>query len=140
MPTECFSFPLLQYSWNTDEEYLFKAMMAFVMRIYTKNNTFQISNIVLCNSTERVAFWFVVTSPSNESDPLSYSVVEAAVRNERNQINSAFLLHDKTLEFVQIPPTLAPVSQALIVFGVVVCVVAVAIAYLVVSGIIRHRK
>ncbi|NP_001079987.1 collectrin, amino acid transport regulator L homeolog precursor [Xenopus laevis] len=133
------------YTWNSDEEYLFKAVMAFVMRSYTKNDTFQISNIVLCNSTERVSFWFVVTSPSNESHPVSYSVVEAAVRNERNRINSAFLLNDKTLEFVQIPPTLAPASQSsssswLIVFGVVVFVVSVAIAYLVVSGVIRHRK
>ncbi|KAE8621945.1 hypothetical protein XENTR_v10005045 [Xenopus tropicalis] len=133
------------YTWNADEEYLFKAVMAFVMRSYTKNNTFDISNIVLCNSTERISFWFVVTSPSNESDPVSYSVIEAAIRNERNRINSAFLLDDKTLEFVQIPPTLAPATQTsssswLIVFGVVVSVVTVAIAYLVVSGVIRHRK
>ncbi|KAM5181668.1 collectrin [Mantella aurantiaca] len=132
------------YSWNADEEFLFKAVMAFVMRTHV-NNTIQISDILLCNVTERVSFWFVVTAPSNNSKPIDRTKVKNAIRLERNRINSAFLLNDNTLEFVDIPPTIAPeanpYSQSwLIVFGVVVGLLGVAGILLTVSGIKRHRK
>ncbi|KAM4700544.1 collectrin [Discoglossus pictus] len=133
------------YKWNTDEEFLFKAMMAFTMRSYTQNDTFQISNILLCNVTERISFWFVVTSPSNASDPFPSATVEEAIRSERNRINSAFLLDDKNLEFVSIPPTLVPITESsnstwLIVFGVIISVVGVTTVYLITSGMIHRRK
>ncbi|XP_053561191.1 collectrin [Bombina bombina] len=133
------------YTWNGDEEYLFKAVIAFTIRSYTKNDIFQISNILLCNVTQRVSFWFVVTSPSNDSSPFPSAIVEAAIRKERNRINSAFLLDDKTLEFVDILPTLAPATESsrptwIIVFGVIVSVIAVAIIFLVVSGMLQRRK
>ncbi|XP_073473038.1 collectrin [Aquarana catesbeiana] len=132
------------YSWNTDEEFLFKAVMAFVMRTHV-NNTIQISNILLCNVTQRVSFWFVVTTPSNSSEPIDSTKVKNAIRLERNRINSAFLLNDNTLEFVDIPPTIAPVtsysSQSwLIVFGVVAGLLGLASILLTVSGIKRYRK
>ncbi|KAG8450384.1 hypothetical protein GDO86_002875, partial [Hymenochirus boettgeri] len=104
-----------------------------------------VSNVLLCNMTPRVSFWFVVTSPSNDSDPFPYSEVEAAIRQERNRINRAFLLDDKTLEFVQIPSTMIPnlrssASSWLIVFGVIVGAIGISIVYLVVSGVTRYRK
>ncbi|KAG8539709.1 hypothetical protein GDO81_020494 [Engystomops pustulosus] len=66
-------------------------------------------------------------------------------RLERNRINSAFLLDDSTLEFLAIPPTLAPdvvhsSKSWLIVFGVVVGLLGVASVLLVVSGIKRKKK
>ncbi|XP_072287395.1 collectrin [Pyxicephalus adspersus] len=132
------------YSWNADEEFLFKAVMAFAMRAHV-NNTIQISNILLCNVTQRVSFWFVVTTPSNNSKPMDSSEVKNAIRLERNRINSAFLLSDDTLEFVDIPPTMAPVAISssdswLIVFGVMVGLLGVASIYLLVSGIKRYKK
>ncbi|XP_041115056.1 collectrin-like isoform X2 [Polyodon spathula] len=63
----------------------------------------------------------------------------------RNRINSAFLLSDKTLQFLGIPPTLAPPSQPslpvwLIVFGVVMGLVTVGILALIISGFIERKK
>ncbi|XP_075706996.1 collectrin isoform X1 [Rhinoderma darwinii] len=132
------------YEWNADEEFLFKAVMVFAMRAHV-NNTIQISNILTCNVTPRVSFWFVVTSPSNSSEPIKSTEVKNAIRLERNRINSAFLLDDNTLEFLSIPPTLAPEavpssSSWLIVFGVVVVILGVASILLVISGIKRKRK
>ncbi|XP_075450233.1 collectrin isoform X2 [Ascaphus truei] len=133
------------YKWNTDEEYLFRATIAFTMRTHTKNIPFQVSNILLCNVTQRVSFWFVVTSPSNDSVAFPSASVEAAIRNERNRINKAFLLDDKTLEFIDIPPTLVPITESskpswLIVFGVIFSLTMSAMGFLVVSGIIQRRK
>ncbi|XP_075054304.1 collectrin [Mixophyes fleayi] len=132
------------YSWNADEEFLFKAVMAFVMKAHV-NNSIEISNILLCNVTQRVSFWFVITSPSNNSEPIEGTVVENAIRLERNRINSAFLLDDKTLEFLAIPPTLAPEAASsrpswLIVFGVVVGVLGIISILFVVSGIKRKMR
>ncbi|XP_018418563.1 PREDICTED: collectrin [Nanorana parkeri] len=132
------------YSWNADEEFLFKAVMAFVMRAHV-NNTIQISNILLCNVTQRVSFWFVVTAPSNSSKPIDSAKVKNAIRLERNRINSAFLLNDNTLEFIDIPPTIAPEANPssqswLIVFGVVTGLLGLASILFTVSGIKRYRK
>ncbi|XP_073526897.1 collectrin [Phyllobates terribilis] len=132
------------YAWNTDEEFLFKAMMVFAMRTHV-DNAIQISNVLICNVTSRVSFWFVVTSPSNISEPVQSAEVKNAIRLERNRINSAFLLDDNTLEFLSIPPTFAPevVSSSkswLIVFGVVVGFLGVVCILFVLSGIKRMKK
>ncbi|XP_048350609.1 collectrin isoform X2 [Sphaerodactylus townsendi] len=132
------------YTWDSSEEYLFKAMVAFAMRRYSIQQTTQISNVLLCNVTDRISFWFVITDSSTNSTPIARTDVEAAIRMNRNRINSAFLLNDNTLQFLEIPPTLAPpvehsVPIWLIVFGVVLCITMVGIICLVVSGIQRKR-
>ncbi|XP_069801032.1 collectrin [Dendropsophus ebraccatus] len=132
------------YPWNDDEEFLFKAVMVFAMRAHV-DNTIQLSNILICNVTPRVSFWFVVTSPSNSSEPVQSTQVKNAIRHERNRINSAFLLDDRTLEFLAIPPTMAPEAASsskswMIVFGVVVGLLGVATILLVVSGIRNKRR
>ncbi|XP_073421365.1 collectrin [Dendrobates tinctorius] len=132
------------YAWNADEEFLFKAMMVFTMRSHV-DSAIQISNVLICNVTPRVSFWFVVTSPSNISEPLQSAEVKNAIRLGRNRINNAFLLDDNTLEFLSIPPTLAPEVMSsskswLIVFGVVVGLLGVVCILFVLSGIKRMRK
>lgn len=132
------------YTWNDSEMYLFRAVLAFAMR----NNTgqeFEVSNIVVCDETERVSFWFVVTSVDNPTVLIKKEIVEAAIKKSRYRINSAFLLTDQTLEFLGIPPTLAsPVVPGtapwLIVFGVVIGVVGAGIVFFVVSGVIQRKR
>uniref|UniRef100_A0A674ISI3 Collectrin-like domain-containing protein n=1 Tax=Terrapene triunguis TaxID=2587831 RepID=A0A674ISI3_9SAUR len=135
----------LQYAWDASEEYLFKAMVAFAMRRYSNKETTQISNVLLCNMTERVSFWFVVTDSARNVTTVPGSEVEAAIRMNRNRINSAFLLTDNTLQFLKISSTLSPpieptVPVWVIVFGVVLCLVVAAILFLVVSGIRQRKK
>ncbi|XP_014399784.1 PREDICTED: collectrin isoform X3 [Myotis brandtii] len=94
------------YAWDTNEEYLFKAMVAFSMR----------------------------KVPNREKTEMN-----------RNRINSAFSLNDQTLEFLKIPSTLAPPTEPsvpiwIIIFGVVFCIVIVAITLLVLSGIRQRRR
>ncbi|XP_075770393.1 collectrin isoform X2 [Pelodiscus sinensis] len=134
-----------EYAWDASEEYLFKAMVAFAMRRYSNKETTQISNVLLCNMTERVSFWFVVTDSSKNVTTVPGSEVEAAIRMNRNRINSAFLLTDNTLQFLKISSTLSPpieptVPVWLIVFSVVLCLVGAGILFLVVSGIRQRRK
>nr|XP_056717775.1 collectrin [Euleptes europaea] len=133
------------YTWDTNEEYLFKAMVAFAMRRYSSQQTTQTSNVLLCNVTDRVSFWFVITDSSTNTTPIPRSDVEAAIRMNRNRINSAFLLNDNTLQFLEIPTTLAPpighsVPVWLIVFGVLFCIILVGIVSLLVSGIKRRKR
>ncbi|XP_003218941.2 collectrin [Anolis carolinensis] len=133
------------YSWDATEEYLFKAVVAFAMRRSFSQEATQVSNVLLCNVTERVSFWFVVTDSSTNKTTVPKSVVEAAIRLNRNRINSAFLLDDSTLQFLQISATLAPrveppVPTWLIVFGVSFCLVAVGIVLLIISGIHKNRR
>ncbi|CAO2624061.1 Cltrn [Lemmus lemmus] len=132
------------YVWGTDEEYLFKAMVAFAMRKVPNRETTEISHVLLCNVTQRVSFWFVVTDPS-KNHTLPAAEVQSAIRMNRNRINNAFFLDDHTLEFLKIPSTLAPPTDPsvpvwIIVFGVIFCIVIVAIALLVLSGIRKRRR
>ncbi|XP_044286084.1 collectrin isoform X2 [Varanus komodoensis] len=133
------------YSWDATEEYLFKAMVAFAMRRYSKQETIQSSNVLLCNKTDRVSFWFVVTNSSTKATTFPRSDVEAAIRMNRNRINSAFLLSDDTLQFLKVSSTLAPSAEQslpnwLIAFGVVLCITLVGILFLIVSGIRQQKR
>ncbi|KAI5939318.1 Collectrin [Manis javanica] len=132
------------YTWDTNEEYLFKAMVAFSMRKVHNRETTDIPHVLLCNVTQRVSFWFVVTDPS-KNHTLPAVEIQSAIRMNRNRINSVFFLNDQTLEFLQIPSTLAPPTDPsvpiwIIVFGVIFCIVIVAITLLVLSGIRQRRR
>lgn len=133
------------YDWNENEMFLFRATIAFAMRKYTNTEDIQVSNIVVCNETPRVSFWFIVTKPKNLTEAFPKQEVEEAIRESRNRINSAFLLTDKTLEFLGINPTLAaPFVPAtppwLIAFGVVIGVVCAGIVALLVSSFIKKKR
>ncbi|XP_036602737.1 collectrin [Trichosurus vulpecula] len=132
------------YAWNGNEEYLFKAMVAFSLRTFSNRETIETSNVLLCNVTKRVSFWFVVTDPS-KNQTLPAGEVQAAIRMNRNRINNAFFLNDQTLEFLEIPTTLGPPAEPstpvwIIMFGVVFCLVIIGIALLIMSGIHRRRR
>eukprot|EP00069_Balaena_mysticetus_P010026 bmy_01271T0 len=103
-----------------------------------------ISHVLLCNVTQRVSFWFVVTDPSR-NHTLPAVEVQSAIRMNRNRINNAFFLNDQTLEFLRIPSTLAPPTDPsvpiwIIIFGVIFCIVIVATMLLILSGIRQRRR
>uniref|UniRef100_A0A8C4X3H2 Collectrin, amino acid transport regulator n=1 Tax=Erpetoichthys calabaricus TaxID=27687 RepID=A0A8C4X3H2_ERPCA len=98
-------FVLFQYQWNEDEKFLFRATIAFAMRAYTKDESYNVSSVLICNETQRVSFWIQVKRP-NTAIPVQQDLLEKAIISSRNRINSAFLLSDKTLEFVGITSTL----------------------------------
>ncbi|XP_004635132.1 collectrin [Octodon degus] len=132
------------YVWDTNEEYLFRAMVAFSMRKVPNRETTEISHVLLCNVTQRVSFWFVVTDPS-KNHTLPADEVQSAIRMNRNRINNVFFLNDQTLEFLKIPSTLAPPTDPsipiwIIIFGVIFCIVIVATTLLILSGIRQRRR
>ncbi|KAK7878383.1 hypothetical protein WMY93_031013 [Mugilogobius chulae] len=133
------------YTWNDSELFLFRATLAFVMRNVLPDQQFEVSNILVCNQTPRVSFWFVVTSVNNPNSLIEKQYVESAIRKYRYRINSAFLLTDQTLEFLGIPPTLAaPVVPGtppwLIAFGVVMGIVGAGIVYFLVSAVVQRKR
>nr|XP_033806405.1 collectrin isoform X1 [Geotrypetes seraphini] len=131
------------YTWNTNEEYLFKSMIAFALRSVESQSQYQASDVVICNNTERVSFSFTVKN--QDGSIVQSREIELAVRRNRNRINGAFLLNDKTLEFLEIPPTLSPTTESpssswLIVFGVVFGLAVFGIIFLIVSGVRQRRR
>lgn len=132
------------YIWDTNEEYLFRAMVAFSMRKVPNREATDISHVLICNVTQRVSFWFVVTDPS-KNHTLPANEVQSAIRMNRNRINNVFFLDDQTLEFLKIPSTLAPPTDPsvpiwIIIFGVIFCIVVVATTLLILSGIRQRRR
>lgn len=132
------------YAWDQDEEYLFKAMVAFSMRKFHNTDKTGISDVILCNVTQRVSFWFVVIDRT-KNHTIPAAEVQNAIRKNRNRINNAFLLNDQTLEFLEIPSTLAPpvepsVPTWIIIFGVVFCIATIAILLLIILGIQQRKR
>ncbi|XP_077572780.1 collectrin [Stigmatopora nigra] len=133
------------YAWTPNEVFLFRATLAFAMRNHLPGLEFGVDDVVVCEETPRVSFWFVVRRPDDPERLVGGAEVELAIRKSRKRINSAFLLTDRTLEFVGIAPTLtAPVAPAtppwLIAFGVVMGAVGAGFVVLVASSIIQKRR
>ncbi|XP_059823680.1 angiotensin-converting enzyme 2 isoform X1 [Hypanus sabinus] len=131
------------YTWDSSEKYFFQSTVAFSMRKYWQESKDQPTNFVAENvhifdETKRISFYFYVVNPNN-TEVIPKADVEEAIRMNRNRFNNAFLLNDDTLEFVGVPPTFAPVSEAsvtvwLIVFGVIISLVCIGLIILIVSG------
>ncbi|TNN52098.1 Angiotensin-converting enzyme 2 [Liparis tanakae] len=136
------------YSWNLNEKYLFKANIAYALRQYysqtNETHVFTSENVLVYKETPRISFYIVVTNPAGSPPYIPKQDLEAAIRLSRGRINDAFQLDDRTLEFVGIPATLAPLVEQpvevwLVVFGVVMGIVVLGGLFLVISGV-RQRK
>ncbi|KAM5221312.1 collectrin isoform 2-T2 [Ctenodactylus gundi] len=57
-------------------------MVAFSMRKVPNRETTEISHVLLCNVTQRVSFWFVVTDPS-KNHTLPAVEVQSAIRKNK---------------------------------------------------------
>ncbi|XP_020642422.3 angiotensin-converting enzyme 2 isoform X1 [Pogona vitticeps] len=138
------------YKWTMNEIYLFKATIAYAMRQYflvnkTETVEFRSIDVHVGGMTPRISFYFVVTMPGNTTDIVPRTEVEEAIRMSRGRINEAFKLDDQTLEFVGIPPTLAPpyeppVTVWIIVFGVVIGLVVIGAVALIIMGVKDRRR
>uniref|UniRef100_A0A8C6EPB0 Collectrin-like domain-containing protein n=1 Tax=Marmota marmota marmota TaxID=9994 RepID=A0A8C6EPB0_MARMA len=121
------------YVWDTNEEYLFRAMVAFSMR----KKAFSDGLVLVCGISQVITYY--------QALDLGCPVLELPARMNRNRINNVFFLNDQTLEFLKIPSTIAPpmdppVPIWIIIFGVIFCIVIVAITLLVLSGIRQRRR
>ncbi|KAM4592837.1 angiotensin-converting enzyme 2 [Odontesthes bonariensis] len=137
------------YPWNDNELFLFKASVAYAMRQYysqqNKTLLFTSENILTYKETPRISFFIVVTNPATPTVYIPKADVEEAIRLSRGRLNDAFQLDDSTLEFVGVPPTLAPpveqpVEVWLVVFGVIMGIVVLLGVYLIFSGVRERRK
>ncbi|CAN9500238.1 unnamed protein product [Ophioblennius macclurei] len=132
------------YDWNENEMFFFRSTVAYAMRKHL-GQTFEVSNVVVCEETPRVSFWFVVTFPGETSITVDRRMVGRAIRESRGRFNSAFLLSDQTLEFIDLWPTLqAPVTYDLqpwlVVFAVVISLVGGGIGMLLLCTWIRRKS
>uniref|UniRef100_A0A671P0S0 Angiotensin-converting enzyme n=1 Tax=Sinocyclocheilus anshuiensis TaxID=1608454 RepID=A0A671P0S0_9TELE len=117
------------YTWNTNEIYLFKSTMAFAMHCM---------NIGCHDIIKR-------NLSSCSSDLIIKFPLLSLHRLSRERINGAFLLNDETLEFVGLQATLAPPKEEkftvwLVVFGVVMGVTVFGGIYLITTGILNRKK
>ncbi|XP_057697898.1 collectrin [Corythoichthys intestinalis] len=133
------------YNWTQNEMFLFRATLAFAMRNHLDGHEFRVEDVIVCEETPRVSFWFVVKWPEDPNRLVNGTEVELAIRKSRNRINSAFLLTDRTLEFLGIAPTLAAPAPPttppwLIAFGVVMGAVGAGFVVLVASSVIQKRR
>ncbi|XP_041660894.1 angiotensin-converting enzyme 2 [Cheilinus undulatus] len=137
------------YVWNENEQFLFKATIAYALRQYysqmNKTMDFTSENVITYKITPRISFEMVATNPGSHATFVPKKDLDAAIRMSRGRINEAFQLDDNTLEFVGIPPTLAPpveqpVEVWLVVFGVVMGIVVLAGVYLIISGVKERKK
>eukprot|EP00070_Physeter_catodon_P031791 XP_028338685.1 collectrin-like [Physeter catodon] len=64
------------YAWDTNEEYLFKAMVAFSMRRVPNREATEISHILICDITQWVSFWFLAKDP-----PTNHSLLLVSYRH-----------------------------------------------------------
>lgn len=86
-----------------------------------------------------------MTKPTSAGKVLMLLISPPSGSKSRGRINSAFLLTDQTLDFVDIIPTLqAPFSHGtepwLIAFGVVMGLVTLGVVYLLGSSLIQNRR
>ncbi|XP_053312925.1 angiotensin-converting enzyme 2 [Spea bombifrons] len=133
------------YTWDKSEKYLFQASVAYAMSKYfaveeNRDLDFRTSNVHISNETPRISFKFYVSMPGTSGIEIvpKMKVVDA-IRMSKGRINSAFMLDDYSLEFLDIPPTLASPSQQsfevwLVVFGVVAAIIVTALVVLIVLG------
>ncbi|XDB67117.1 hypothetical protein ABFV05_020733 [Capra hircus] len=137
---------VVPFAWQSSKSYSFilhptVSLFLLIMCFFFSSHH---SHVLLCNVTQRVSFWFVVTDPSR-NHTLPAVEVQSAIRMNRNRINNAFFLNDQTLEFLRIPSTLAPPTDPsvpiwIIIFGVIFCIVLVATMLLILSGFQQHRR
>ncbi|XP_051870371.1 collectrin [Pristis pectinata] len=126
------------YDWDESEQFYFQATVAYGMR-KSMNKPFNVSDVHICEKTERISFYFVVTDPYSGSKPLPKTDVENAIRMVRARFNNAFSLDDHTLEFVGIKPTFSPTPEQpvtvwLIVFGVIMGLIVVGLIMIIVTS------
>ncbi|XP_069746384.1 collectrin [Narcine bancroftii] len=126
------------YEWDENEEFYFQATVAYGMR-KSMSEPFNVSNVLICEETERISFYFVVTDPYSPLKPIPKADVEKAIRMVRSRFNNAFSLDDQTLEFVGIEPTLAPaweqpITVWLIVFGVIMGLIVLGLIMIIVTS------
>ncbi|KAM9384254.1 collectrin [Pholidichthys leucotaenia] len=133
------------YMWNENEMFLFRSTLAYAMRKHMQGSDFQVSNILVCRETQRVSFWFVVTSSMDNSTLISKEMVREAVRKSRDRINGAFQLTDQTLEFLGIEAIMPPQpehidSRWMIVFSVFISLVVFVLLLMIMLSVVQKKR